>query len=79
MPDDLAVDGVDELLKVFVAYSVGEWVDYFTEALKDSPAYVPDQRSDATADSAGRPGWLSTSPGHFDRRRAARASPCPAA
>lgn len=37
VPDDLAIDGIDELLKVFVAYSVCEWTDYFTEALKDSP------------------------------------------
>jgi hypothetical protein len=28
---------VDELLKVFVSYSVSEWGEYFTEALADSP------------------------------------------
>ncbi|MGH3293515.1 MAG: maleylpyruvate isomerase family mycothiol-dependent enzyme, partial [Trebonia sp.] len=35
--DDLAVDGVDELLKVFVAYSFSKWPEDFTEALKDFP------------------------------------------
>ncbi|AIJ11522.1 maleylpyruvate isomerase family mycothiol-dependent enzyme [Streptomyces lividans] len=37
VPDDLAVDGVDELLKVFAGYSVAEWGDYFTEILDGSP------------------------------------------
>jgi uncharacterized protein (TIGR03083 family) len=37
IPDDLAIDGIDELLKVFVAYSVAEWGDYFTEILAASP------------------------------------------
>jgi uncharacterized protein (TIGR03083 family) len=64
VPDDLAVDGVDELLKVFVAYSVSEWANHFTEALKDSPGrtYL------ITADATEGPGvsWLvSTSPGQF--------------
>ncbi len=34
--DDLAADGIDELLRVFVGYGVSEWADLFTEALKDS-------------------------------------------
>jgi uncharacterized protein (TIGR03083 family) len=29
--DDLAIDGVDELLKVFVAFSMGEWPEDFVE------------------------------------------------
>jgi uncharacterized protein (TIGR03083 family) len=37
IPDDLAIDGIDELLRVFVAFSVSEWSDYFTEALAESP------------------------------------------
>jgi uncharacterized protein (TIGR03083 family) len=37
VPDDLAIDGIDELLKVFVAYSVAGWPDYFTDALAGSP------------------------------------------
>jgi uncharacterized protein (TIGR03083 family) len=37
IPDDLAIDGIDELLKVFVAFSVSQWSDYFTEALAGSP------------------------------------------
>lgn len=39
VPDDLAVDGVDELLKVFLAYSVATWPDYFTEILASSPGH----------------------------------------
>src|ERR1700760_3541027 len=35
--DDLAIDGIDELLRVFIAYSVAAWTDYFTEALAGSP------------------------------------------
>ncbi|WP_238007194.1 maleylpyruvate isomerase family mycothiol-dependent enzyme [Dactylosporangium sp. AC04546] len=37
IPPDLAADGVDELLKIFVAFGVAEWGSYFTEALRDSP------------------------------------------
>ncbi|MHB9758739.1 maleylpyruvate isomerase family mycothiol-dependent enzyme [Streptomyces sp. BYX5S] len=37
VPDDLAVDGIDELLKVFTAYAVAEWSDYFREPLAASP------------------------------------------
>ncbi len=37
VPDDLVVDGSDELLRVFVAYSVAEWTDYFADVLGDSP------------------------------------------
>ena len=37
VPDDLAADGVDELLKVFVAYSFSKWPEDFTDALKGSP------------------------------------------
>jgi uncharacterized protein (TIGR03083 family) len=35
--DDLAVDGIDELLKVFLAYSVSTWTDAFTDILASSP------------------------------------------
>ena len=40
IPDDLAVDGVDELLRVFVEYSVTEWADYFREILAGSPGWT---------------------------------------
>ena len=29
--------GIDELLRVFIAYSVAAWTDYFTQALAGSP------------------------------------------
>ncbi|MGV1010033.1 MAG: maleylpyruvate isomerase family mycothiol-dependent enzyme [Dermatophilaceae bacterium] len=38
VPADLAVDGIDELLTVFVAYAVAEWAEYFAEVLADPPA-----------------------------------------
>lgn len=60
IPDDLAIDGVDELLKVFVAYGVGKWGDDFTEALADSPGRSYAIVTDGAA-------WrVRTAPGHFD-------------
>jgi uncharacterized protein (TIGR03083 family) len=62
---DLAVDGIDELLKVFVEYGVSEWAGLFTEALKDSPGLTCLITAD---DGAGHPGvsWLvRTSPGRL--------------
>ena len=49
VPDDLAVDGIDELLKVFVAYSVAEWGDAFTGVLADSPGRTYTVRTDGAA------------------------------
>ena len=65
VPDDLAVDGIDELLKVFVAYSVSEWADSFTEALQDSPGRTCLITADATAASPAVPWLVRTSPGEF--------------
>jgi hypothetical protein len=65
VPDDLAVDGVDELLKVFVAYSVDNWGEYFTEVLADSPGRTYKVLSAASASSPGVTWWVRTSPGHF--------------
>jgi uncharacterized protein (TIGR03083 family) len=59
VPADLAVDGVDELLKVFVAYSVVEWSNYFTDILGASPGHTYTLRTDAAA-------WrVRTGPGQF--------------
>ncbi|GCD96627.1 maleylpyruvate isomerase family mycothiol-dependent enzyme [Embleya hyalina] len=59
IPADLAVDGVDELLKVFVAYGVAEWGDYFTGVLAESPGRTYLVRADEAA-------WrVSTGPGLF--------------
>jgi uncharacterized protein (TIGR03083 family) len=60
VPDDLALDGIDELLKVFVAFSVAEWGDYFTDALGSSPGRTYTVRTDGAA-------WrVRTGPGRFD-------------
>jgi uncharacterized protein (TIGR03083 family) len=59
IPDDLAVDGVDELLKLFTAYGVAEWPDYFGEALNGSPGRSLGIR-------AGTSGWrVEMGPGRF--------------
>lgn len=59
VPADLAVDGIDELLKVFVAYSVATWGDYFTDILAGSPGRSYAVRTDGAA-------WrVRTGPGLF--------------
>ena len=59
VPDDLAVDGIDELLKVFVAYSVAEFGRYFTDVLAESPGRTYSVRTDGGA-------WrVRTEPGVF--------------
>lgn len=59
VPADLAVDGIDELLTVFVAYSVAQWGDYFTDILDSSPGYTYAVRTDGAA-------WrVRTGPGQF--------------
>lgn len=63
--DDLAADGIDELLKVFVSYGVSEWADHFAEVLKDSPGRTCLIAAEATAGSAGGSWLVRTSPGQF--------------
>lgn len=59
VPADLAVDGIDELLKVFVSFSVTAWGDYFTDILNDSPGWTYTLRTDGAA-------WrVRTGPGLF--------------
>lgn len=59
VPAELAVDGIDELLKVFVSYSVAEWGDYFADVLARSPGRTYAVR---TGDAAW---WVRTGPGLF--------------
>jgi len=49
VPADLAVDGIDELLKVFVAYSVGTWGRYFQDILDTSPGRTYVVKTDGAA------------------------------
>lgn len=49
VPDDLAVDGIDELLKVFVAYSVERWGNYFADILSNAPGRTYTIRTDGAA------------------------------
>jgi uncharacterized protein (TIGR03083 family) len=64
VPDDLAVDGIDELLKVFVAYAFSKWPDAFTEALKNSPGRTFLIRTDATIDCPSASWLVQTAPDH---------------
>ena len=63
--DDLAADGIDELLRVFVSYGVSDWGDLFTEALKDSPGRTYLIKTDATAGDPSVSWLVGTSPGRF--------------
>jgi hypothetical protein len=40
VPGDLAVDGIDELLKVFASFSVKNWPRSFAEVLAASPGWT---------------------------------------
>ena len=68
VPDDLALDGIDEILRVFVAYAVDAWGDYFTEALAGSPGRALKIQAAATADSPSVTWLVRTSQGHFTVR-----------
>jgi uncharacterized protein (TIGR03083 family) len=60
VPDDLAVDGVDELLKVFVAYDVEKWTEDYADVLDGSPEWSFAINTDGAS-------WrVTTSPGRFD-------------
>jgi uncharacterized protein (TIGR03083 family) len=65
VPDDLAADGIDELLKVFVAYGVSDWSEVFADALKDSPGHTYLIKADATTDSPAVSWLVTTAPGQF--------------
>ncbi len=59
VPADLAVDGIDELLKVFLAYGVATWGSYFADILAGSPGRTYTVRTDGAA-------WrVRTGPGRF--------------
>lgn len=57
IPDDLAINGIDELLKVFVAYSFSQWPEDFTEALKNSPGHSYKIQATATNETPST-AWL---------------------
>jgi hypothetical protein len=65
VPDDLAVDGIDELLKVFVGYAFSKWPEDFTEALKDSPGRALFIRTDKAASTPSVAWLVKTAPGYL--------------
>jgi uncharacterized protein (TIGR03083 family) len=54
IPDDLAVDGIDEVLELFLAYGTRTWVEEFGPLLKETTGYRVVVRS-------GGSSWLVTS------------------
>jgi uncharacterized protein (TIGR03083 family) len=69
VPPDLAIDGIDELLKVFVAYGVAEWGDHFSDILAGSPGRTFTLRTDGAA-------WrVRTGPAAFAVEDGAREEP----
>jgi uncharacterized protein (TIGR03083 family) len=63
--DDLAVDGIDELLKVFVAYAFGKWPEDFTEALKNSPGHTFLIRTETVPGTPGVSWLVKTAPDYL--------------
>jgi len=59
IPDDLAIDGIDELLKIFVAYDAKKYPEDYAEVLSASPGWS------YTINSAGVEWLIGTSPGSF--------------
>jgi uncharacterized protein (TIGR03083 family) len=49
VPADLAVDGIDELLRLFVAYDVARWAQDYAEILGESPGRTYLLRTDGAA------------------------------
>jgi uncharacterized protein (TIGR03083 family) len=62
IPDDLAIDGIDELLKVFVAYSFSQWPEGFTEALKNSVGHTYKIQAAATNEGPSTAWLVKTAP-----------------
>lgn len=62
VPDDLAADGVDELLKVFVGWAFSKWPEDFTEALKNSSGHTFLIQADAAAGTPGASWLVKTAP-----------------
>lgn len=59
VPVDLARDGIDELLNVFVAFGVAAWGEYFTDILAGSPGWTYLVQTDRVA-------WrVNSGPGRF--------------
>jgi uncharacterized protein (TIGR03083 family) len=62
IPDDLAVDGIDELLKIFVGWAFSQWPEDFTAALQDSPGRGYLIRADSSADLPSASWLVRTAP-----------------
>jgi uncharacterized protein (TIGR03083 family) len=56
VPDDLAVDGVDELLRVFLAYSMATWPEDYEKELEGGHL-AGDEGADTVVVTAGPASW----------------------
>ncbi|HWH99702.1 MAG TPA: maleylpyruvate isomerase family mycothiol-dependent enzyme [Propionibacteriaceae bacterium] len=80
IPPKLAVDGIDELLKVFVAYSVATWSDYFAGILAHSQGWTYLVQTDGAAwQIRSGPGLFAVEDGAGDKRTDVTISGPPAA
>ncbi len=76
IPDDLAIDGIDELLKTFVAYDVTKWPEDHATTLTESPGRSYTIKTDgvqwlvetapATFTVSGGPGTTTPTRRHTD-------------
>ncbi len=68
VPDDLAIDGVDELLRVFVAFAMGAWPEDFADEWPQDASGAPGQPAERCyALSTDGASWLvEAGPGRFD-------------
>ena len=65
VPHDLAVDGIDELLKTIVRYGFTEWPEDFTGVLDSSPGRALVLRADAGGTSPSISWLVRTGPGRL--------------
>jgi uncharacterized protein (TIGR03083 family) len=63
VPADLAVDGIDELLKIFVGWACSQWPGDFAAALRGSPSRRFLVRADPAAGAPGRTWLVETASG----------------
>jgi uncharacterized protein (TIGR03083 family) len=65
VPEDLAVDGIDELLTTMVRYAFTEWPEDFTAVLEPSPGRTLVLRADPDGSSPGAAWLVRTGPGRL--------------
>jgi uncharacterized protein (TIGR03083 family) len=75
VPDDLAIDGIDELLKVHLRYSFSQWPEDFTGVLKNSPGHTDSVQANETPDRPAVSWVVKTGPDQLTVEAAPAKSP----